>query len=92
MPGSISLAVCDKLAEHGKRFSSTNWPRIALLPCLDATQFYWEQLLEISQIHRLLQSQVLCHHSVDAVWPQISSSFHISFTDEVVYETMDITT
>ena len=54
----ICLAVCDKLIEHGESFSSINWPGIALLLCLNATQFYWKKLFEIFQIHRLLSSKV----------------------------------
>ena len=49
----LFLAAWDKLVWYSTHFSSINWSRIALLLCLDATQFYWEQLFVISQIYRL---------------------------------------
>ena len=89
----IFFANCDKLVEYGKQFSSMNWSRIALLPCLDDTQFYWEQLFEISEFYRLLQFQISCHHCCWCILVTDFVFFHIFSRGEVaVYDATDITT
>ena len=72
----ISFAVCDKLGEHCKRFSSINWSWIVFLFRLDASRFYWRLSFKISQICPLLLFQILYHH---CYWCSLVTDF-ISFS------------